>query len=152
MGKWWRTICARLGIRQAWSQAYRPQANVRAEVAGMTLMGFMRRLWVELGINWVEALPRVLRVYHDTRGESGYSPFQIVFGRERFVAGAPLPVERECEGATQFMDRMEWLDKEVSKRLTQQLESRVNRANAVRCVPPTYKPGDWVWVLKPRTG
>ena len=98
VGQWWRTICARLGIRQAWSQAYRPQANGRAEVAGKTLMGFMRRLWVELGINWVEALPRVLRAYHDTRGESGYSPFQIVFGRERFVAGAPLPVERECEG------------------------------------------------------
>ncbi len=75
VGQWWRTICARLGIRQAWIQAYRPQANGRAEVAVKTLMGFMRRLWVESGINWVEALPRVLRVYHYTRGESGYSRF-----------------------------------------------------------------------------
>ena len=101
MGQWWRTICARLGIRQAWSQAYRPQANGRAEVARKTLMGFMRRLWVELGINWVEALPRVLCAYHDTRGESGYSPFQIVFGRERFVAGAL------CRWSERFLRRQD---------------------------------------------
>jgi hypothetical protein len=115
-------------------------------------MSFMRRLWVESGINWVEALPRVLRVYHDTRGESGYSPFQIVFGRDRFVAGAPLPIERECVGASDFVDRMEWLDREVSKKLTDQLESEVSRANGARRVPPTYRPGDWVWVLRPKTG
>ncbi len=108
-------MCARLGIRQAWSQAYRPQANRRVEVAGKTLMGLLRRLWVELGINLVEALPRVLRLFHDTRRESGYSPFQIVFGRDRFVAGASLPIERQCVGARGFMDRMEWLDAEVSK-------------------------------------
>ena len=31
---WFRTMCASLGIRQAFSQAYRPQANGRAERAG----------------------------------------------------------------------------------------------------------------------
>ena len=137
VGQWWRTMCAHLGIWQAWSQAYRPQANGRE-----TLMGFMRRLWVESGINWVEALPRVLRVYHDTRGESGYSPFQIVFGRDRFVAGAPLLIERECVGASDFMDRMEWLDAEVSKKLEDLLESEVSRAYSARRLPPTYQPGD----------
>ena len=43
VGQWWRTMCARLGIRKAFSQAYRPQANGRAEVAGKTLKGFMRK-------------------------------------------------------------------------------------------------------------
>jgi hypothetical protein len=121
-------------------------------MAGKTLMIFMRRLWLESGINWVEALPRVLRVYHDTRGESGYSPFHIVFGQDRFVAGAPLPIERECVVSSDFMDRMEWLDRDVSKKLTDLLESEVNRANGARRVPPTYLSGDWVWVLRPQTG
>ena len=106
VGQWWRTLCARLGVRQAWSQAYRPQANGRAEVAGKTLINLMRRMWVESQINWVEALPRVLRAYHDTPGESGFSPFQVVFGRDRFVPGIPFPLERECLGASEFMDRM----------------------------------------------
>ena len=71
VGQWWKTMCARLGIRQAFSQAYRPQANGRAEVAGKSLIGFLRKLWVEERINWVEALPRVLRINHDLPGESG---------------------------------------------------------------------------------
>ena len=44
VGKWWRTMCARLGIRQAYSQAYRPQANGRAEVAEKTLINLLRKM------------------------------------------------------------------------------------------------------------
>ncbi len=33
-------------------------------------------------------------------------------------------------GASDFMDRMEWLDREVSKKLTYQLESEVSRASS----------------------
>ena len=47
VGQWWRTLCARLGIRQAYSQAYRAQANGRAEVAGKTLIGLLRKLNAE---------------------------------------------------------------------------------------------------------
>ena len=69
VGQWWRTMCARLGIRQGYSQAYRPQANGLAEVAGKTLIGLMRKMWVEDHINWVEARPCVLR-YTTTRQAS----------------------------------------------------------------------------------
>jgi transposase InsO family protein len=57
VGQWWRTMCARLGIRQGYSQAYRPQANGRAEVTGKTLIGLIRKVLVEDHINWVKALP-----------------------------------------------------------------------------------------------
>ena len=33
VGPWWRTICARLGVRNAYSQAHKPQSNGRAEIA-----------------------------------------------------------------------------------------------------------------------
>ena len=33
-GAWFRTVCSRLGVRQAFSQARRPQGNGRVEVAG----------------------------------------------------------------------------------------------------------------------
>jgi transposase InsO family protein len=77
VGQWWRTMRAGMGIRQVYSQAYRPQANGRAEVTGKVLIGLMRKVWVEDQINWVEALPQILRVYHDSPGESGMSPFEI---------------------------------------------------------------------------
>lgn len=84
-------MCARLGIRQAYSQAYRPQGNGRAEVAGKTLINALRKMKAQGYENWVEVLPRVLWAYHNLIGESGMSPFQIVFGRDRHEAGVAYP-------------------------------------------------------------
>ena len=152
VGQWWRTMCARVGIRHAFSQAYRPQANGRAEIAGKTLKNLMRKVWEEHAINWVEALPRILRMYHDMPGESGHSPFQIMFGRDRHLPGVPLPLAHECEEATQFFDRMKDLDRKVSDLLNAQHATEINRANASRVARAPLKPGDWVWVLRPKAG
>ncbi len=70
-------MCVRLGIREAFSQAYHPQANGRAEVAGQQLIGLLRKLHAEEEINWVEALPRALLYLHDRVGEGGLSPYKI---------------------------------------------------------------------------
>ena len=76
-GQWWRTICARLGVREAFSQAHRPQANGRAEAAGKQLVTLLRKLNAEEGINWVEALPRALHMHHYKLGISGLNTHQI---------------------------------------------------------------------------
>ena len=151
IGQWWKTMCARLGIRQAYSQAYRPQANGRAEVAGKTVIGIMRKFHTEEKLNWVEALPRVLRAYHDNPGESGLSPFQIVFGRERNLAGAPYEIERECEGAQAYFTRMESLDRKVADELNRQHAQEAQRLNASRARPQPFQEGDVVWVLRPKS-
>ena len=52
-------------------------------MAGQQLMERLRKMNAEVTINWVEALPQVLDRFHDTPGESGFSPYQILFGRER---------------------------------------------------------------------
>ena len=95
IGQWWRTMCARLGVRQAFSQAHRPQANGRAERAGQQILELLKKMNVQESINWVEALPRVLVQYHDVLGESDLSPFQILFGRDRGTVGIPYP-PRAC--------------------------------------------------------
>jgi len=61
VSKLFRNICARLGIRQAFSQAYRPQANGRAEVSGRTVINVSRKIQADHCINWVGSLPQVLR-------------------------------------------------------------------------------------------
>ena len=132
-------MCARSGIRQAYSQAYRPQANGRAEVAGKTLIGLLRKMHTDEGLNWVEALPRVLRVYHDSPAECGYTPFQMVFGRDRNLAGVPYEQLRECEGATEFFDRVEKMEKVASHHLNALHEAEVARHNAKLKKPPRSK-------------
>ena len=150
-GQWWKTMCARLGIRQAYSQAYRPQANGRAEVAGKTIINALRKLSAQGYHNWAEVLPRALWAYHNLPGESGMSPFRIVFGRERGESGAPYQPPKECEDAIQFFDKMARVDQEVSRILEEEHKKVQNRINAHRNSPKVYKVGDFVWVVRPKT-
>ena len=43
---WWQNMCALMGIRQAFSQAYHHQANGRVERAGQQIMEILRKLFV----------------------------------------------------------------------------------------------------------
>lgn len=52
VGPWWRTMCARLGVRVAYSQAHRAQGNGRAEVAGKQIYNLLRKMHTEDKINW----------------------------------------------------------------------------------------------------
>ena len=56
-GAWWKTMCHRLGIRQAYNKAHRPQSNGRAEMAGKQIITLLRKLHAEKQLNWVESLP-----------------------------------------------------------------------------------------------
>jgi hypothetical protein len=151
IGVWWRTICARLGVRQAYSQAHRPQANGRAEVAGQKILELLKKLNVEAKINWVEALPRVLTLYHDSVGPSGLSPYNIIFGRHRISLGIPYPPERSCEDAETFMDRMGEVDHEIALRLNLVHEAEALRINRLRGARVPFKVGDKVLLLKPKS-
>jgi hypothetical protein len=94
VGNWWRTICARMGARHVFSQAYHHAANGRAEVAGRNLQDLLNSLCVEQrpkGHTWVEMLPIALRQLHDLPGPMGLSPYQIVFGgRMRSTGAIPM--------------------------------------------------------------
>ena len=114
---WWQTMCALHGVRYAYGQAYHHQANERAEVAGKQVIRCLRRLIAdeeEPGVTWVELLPKVLRCIHDAPGESGFSPYEIIFGRHRPLQGAPYTPERRAEDAVTFFDRMAKLDRKVA--------------------------------------
>ena len=92
VAQWWRTLCGRMGIRQALSQARRPQGNGRAEVAGKSIKVILAKMHATQHINWVEALPRVVVVHNTTpRSDHKYSPFQILFGRPWSDASQPYP-------------------------------------------------------------
>ena len=151
IGQWWKTLCARMGIRQAYSQAYWPRANGRAERAGQQIFELLKKMHMEESINWVEALPRILYQLHNTLGPSGLSPYQIVFGRERNSLGIPYPPHRSCEDAEAFMDRMLDLDLTIAHRLNELHLKEAVRINATRKSRRHFCEGDKVWLLKPKS-
>jgi len=128
--QWFVTLCLRLGVRVAYSQAHRPQANGRAEVCGRILQLALRKMQCQDGINWVEALPRALRFLHDTVGDYGVSPYELVFGRERNLAVIPWQPVHECTESTDFVRRMEATDRKVAQALNeahQRVQARVKQ-------------------------
>eukprot|EP00667_Euglena_gracilis_P000113 EG_transcript_113 len=146
---WWKNMCALLGIRQAYSQAYHHQANGRVERAGQQVMEVLRKLYVEEKINWVEALPQVLDRIHDVKGESGFSPYEIVTGRERPLAGVPYQPPKECEDSVEFFRRMQDIDGRVARILNKKHEEEVARINKGRKEMEPLKVGTTVWYRRP---
>ena len=59
--------------------------------------------WLETNQATPEALPRVLRIQHDTIDPiTGLSPYQIVFGRDRALAALPWEKFEEAPEASTF--------------------------------------------------
>ena len=145
---WWRSLCAAHGVRVAYSQAYHHQANGRVESAGQQVMKKLTKLVVdpsEPKYSWVELLPKALRHLHDTPGECGLSPYEIVFGRHRPMAGLPYRPLREAEDARVFIEKMGEQDSVVAQRLNAIQERRAKGANANRRDHPPLKVGSKVW-------
>jgi hypothetical protein len=68
-------------------------------------------------------------LHNDTPGETGVSPFELVFGRESFLAGPPTDLDRECEDAHQFLKRMEELVNKMSRKLQKAHIAEAARVN-----------------------
>ncbi len=149
-------MCARLGVRVAYAQAYHHQGNGRAETAGHQVMDKIRKLVVDRsveGVSWVELLPKALRLIHDTPGETGLSPYKILFGRHRGLAGLPYKPDFEVEDAHQYFGRMESQDRWVADRLNQIHAEAAKQANKGRKEPPPLVEGSKVWFRpEPRGG
>ena len=152
VSSWWLTMCSRLGIRMAFAQSHRPQANGRAEVAGRVVQDILRKLMVDNNVCWVEALPRALRIQHDTVDPlTNLSPYETVFGRERSLAGLPWEPPRDCPGAQAFFEKMSDIDQKVARLLNEAHEKWASKVNSRRAHGPSYREGDWVWYVRPKS-
>ena len=149
-GAWWKTLCALQGIRNCQGQAYHHCSNGRAEAAVKQLEHVLKRLISDDHLNWVELLPRALQRIHDLPGPTGYSPYEVVFGRDRVCGGVPRPVEREAPDAVEFFERMQKIDQAVAEKLEKLHRRDMDQRNKKRPEKPQYEIGSWVWVMRPR--
>ena len=150
--QWFLTVCARWGIRVAFAQAHRPRANGRAEVAGRVLQDILRKLLIVHDVNWVEALPRAIRLHHDLPDPiTKLSPYEIVFGRQRALGWLPRVSPLESVQASDWFDRMKFLDEHVAQALNEAHAELQKSLNARRRERPPFRVGDWVWYQRPRS-
>jgi len=142
-------LAAALGVRQAFSHAYHHQANGRIERAGQQLMEHLRKINAEKTTNWVEAMPAALRQIHDAPGESGLSPYQILFGRQRNLPNAPYNPPKECDDAQNFFENQKLVDFHIAQVVNVKHDKLAEQCNRGRVKPPEFSSGDKVWYRRP---
>jgi hypothetical protein len=129
----------------AFSQSYHHQANGRTEVASQQIKERFRKLMVQDHVNWVEALPMVIDRLHDVVGESGFSPYEILFGRQRPIGNLPYPCELNCEDAQSFFRRQHEIGLKVADALNDLHSKRSAYQNSQLTEKDPFKIGDKVW-------
>ena len=149
ISSWWQTLCAGLGIRVSYSHAYHHQGNGRAERAGRQIQDLARKIHVETGMDWFDSLPQVVDRIHDVPGEGGYTPYQIIFGRDRPLGGVPYSPSRFSEDAEDFIQRIKEVDEKVAQTLNEKHRRQAEQVNKGRKDGPRLKPGDKVWYRRP---
>ena len=70
----------------------------------------------------LEILFALLRRYHNTELYHGYSPNQLVFGRNKCWWNLPYDHPRECKDASPFFDEIQAGEKEA-KRLVEKFQA-----------------------------
>ena len=149
VNSWWKAMCATLGINHVYTQPYHHQANGKVERTGQQVMEILRKLHTDNRMNWVEKIPYVVDKIHDMPGETGLSPYEIVFGRERFNANVPYKTPTQCEDAQDFFQRMEKIDKEVAEKLNEIHRKQAERKNRSRKDSEPFPIGRVVWYRRP---
>ena len=149
-------MCASHGVRTAYAQAYHHNANGRAEVAGQQVIRKLSKLITvpqEPGISGVELLPKALRLIHDTPGPTGLTPYEIVLGRHRPMAGLPYEIPKKAVDAMVWLDKQETMRVITAERAETLQEKRVAYENKRRLEPPPLTVGSKVWYRpEPRPG
>ena len=97
----------------------------------------------------MEMISHVPRKYHDMPGVSGLSPYEIVYGRQRPLAGLPYSIPKVSEDVVEFFKIMESMDKRVARKLNEEHERRVSKINQSRKEKPLYELEDKVWFKRP---
>ena len=149
-GAWWRTMCALHGVRHAYAQAYHHPSNGRAEVVAAQVQVRLRTLKYTEKINWMELLPRAVQQLHDIPGQSGLSPYEVLYGRHRPYTGVLYEPPRRLEDAVSVFDRQRYMDDKGANALNDLHRRKSEVVNQSRRELKPWDVGSLAWYLRPR--
>ena len=91
----------------------------------------------------------MLYILHEVRGKTGLSPYEIIFGRPRPIAGLPYDPPRECENSGEFLICMEEIDRKVAHIINEKHKLLASRLNKARREREVLEIGSKVWYRRP---
>ena len=147
-----QTLCSKIGARSTMGLAGRHQGNGKAENTDRQLRrAVAKAVTLKKGTNWVEVLPAVVRVWHETTCPSGYTPNEIVFGKNNRTNGPPLAEPKGVvQDAFHYFDPREELLALARRAMIHVQETMAHKYNKRRRMPRNFSIGDRVWVRRKR--
>src|SRR3954463_9761611 len=140
----WKTLCAKLGIKLLFSTAYHPQTDGQTEVTNRTLSTLLRVLIKKNIKEWEECLP--ISEYAARHSTTGKSPFEVVYGFNPLSAWdiLPLPLQErtnlDASARANLLKKMHEDTRSTIERQVQRLATKLN----INKRPMTFHVGDLV--------
>ena len=145
----WKTLCAKLGIKLLFSSAYHPQTDGQTEVTNRTLSTLLRVLIKKNIKEWEACLPIAEYAYNRARySTTGKSPFEVVYGFNPLspLDILPLPLqERTNLDASARASYIKKMHEDTRHTIECQVQRLVTKLN-INKQPIIFNIGDLVWL------
>jgi hypothetical protein len=145
----WKTLCAKLGIKLLFSSAYHPQTDGQTEMANRPLSTLLRVLIKKNIKEWEEFLPIAEYAYNRARhSTTGKSPFEVVYGFNPLspLDILPLPLQEhinmDASARANYLKKMHEDTRHAIERHVQRLATKLNTNKQ----PMIFNIGDLVWL------
>src|SRR6185312_12770389 len=153
-----RVLCEKFLIRHKFSSPYHPQTNGMVERLNRTLCEFLAK--VKGDDDWDLHIPAVLLAYRTKKhATTGYTPFQLVYGRQAILPiEALLPVEPQEETeidlqnsilhrAFELIDKLPDLQNDAQEK-TRKSQQKQKEYFDTKIHSETFEIGDKVWIQR----
>ena len=145
----WKTLCAKLGIKLLFSMAYHPQTYGQTEVTNRTLFALLRVLIKKNIKEWEKCLPITEFAYNRARhSTTGKSPFEVVYGFNPLspLDILPLPLQERINlDASARATHIKKVHEDTRNTIERQVQRLATKLN-VNKHPMIFNIGDLLWL------
>ena len=151
-------VMEKLGVVQHFASSYHPESQGALERFHQTFKTLLKLFCEENQTDWDQGIDLLLFAVRDAKNEStGYSPFQLLFGRD--VRG-PLKILKDtwlndesnyvshCDYLNQFTEKLRRIRSFANQNLVESQESMKQHYD-LKSVRRSFQPGDQVLVFLP---
>ena len=145
----WKTLCAKLGIKLLFSSAYHTQTDGQTEVTNRTLSTLLRVLIKKNIKEWEACLPITEYAYNRARHlTTGKSHFEVIYGFNPLspLDILPLPLQErtnmDASARARYIKKMHEDTRNTIERQVQRLATKLN----VNKQPMIFNISDLVWL------
>jgi hypothetical protein len=135
-----------LGIEQALTTAYHPQANGQTERTNQDLVRYLCMFANTNQDNWADLLPMAEFAYNShVHSATGKSLFKLLYGYQ-LQWETPVGGSSVAPAIDQRMDQLWKARADAEAALCMSKEAMASSSADYHCDRPVFKVGDWVWL------